>query len=429
MLSSARSRLWELGGRRVSPRFYHTTNPIRAPYKQSTINKGSLNPFLGTYGLLERQIPGKTTLVKGVPVAFSTKSSSNTPPNKDSPSTETISAGTTSAEAPIGASESSSAGKDNATTSANSAAAGTSEASNEDEKQNTSSEENTREEDNANEDDDDDGPSTVWESILLFLQVLVGMGAYALAVGGTAAMFTHQCLTKWNAYHSSLRLLWDGERIFNELDVYCEEIDETSRECLEFLGESPQVWHANLTNLRKEQARRLQERKLVDEENIESMEKSNAVWWMPGWLGLFRSSDTSQSKEFRFEWWRLRQQVRSLHDVKVQQMTQELRALHHEGLSRLREVRDEVPKWALLMGWGEEDLYRGIQQVSYSLTRLRVIEAETRALMHQMGEGGFEDMWRVYHEAADRVAARRRQRLAQSTSSTDNEEDTQTEAQ
>jgi hypothetical protein len=169
------------------------------------------------------------------------------------------------------------------------------------------------------------------------------------------------------------------EQIFNELDVYCEEIDETSRECLgmlssfitllvprmvsaevsvysfaEFLGESPQVWHANLTNLRKEQARRLQERKLVDQENIESMEKSNGVWWMPGWLGLFRSSDTSQSKEFRFEWWRLRQQVRSLHDVKVQQMTQELRALHHEGLSRLREVRDEVPKWALLMGWGEE---------------------------------------------------------------------------
>lgn len=65
--------------------------------------------------------------------------------------------------------------------------------------------------------------------------------------------------------------------------------------------------------------------------------------------------------------------------------------------------------------------------MSYSLTRLRVLEAETRALMHQMGEGGFEDMWRVYHEAADRVAARRKQRLAQSTSSSDEDNEPQSE--
>lgn len=127
----------------------------------------------------------------------------------------------------------------------------------------------------------------------------------------------------------------------------------------EFLGDSPQVWHANLATLRQEQAQRLKERKLVDQENLLAIEKSNTVWWMPGWLGLFRSTSDPESKEFRFEWWRLRQQVRSLHETKVQQMTQELRALHHEGLVRLREVRDEVPKWALLMGWGEEGKQQG----------------------------------------------------------------------
>lgn len=69
------------------------------------------------------------------------------------------------------------------------------------------------------------------------------------------------------------------------------------------------------------------------------------------------------------------------------------------------------------------DLYRGMQQVTYSLTRLRVVEAETKALMHQMGEGGFEDMWRVYHEASERVVARRRKRLAHLANSTENEQE------
>lgn len=55
-------------------------------------------------------------------------------------------------------------------------------------------EESERKDRKENQDDDDDdgededGPNSFWENVFLFLKAIVGMGTYALAVGGTAAV-------------------------------------------------------------------------------------------------------------------------------------------------------------------------------------------------------------------------------------------------
>lgn len=80
--------------------------------------------------------------------------------------------------------------------------------------------------------DDEDEPVTLLEGLLLALRLVMGMAAYAAIIGGSSALFVHQGLTKWNAYHSAQRLLWDGERVFEEIDSFTEEVDELSRLCL-----------------------------------------------------------------------------------------------------------------------------------------------------------------------------------------------------